>query len=130
MNREYGRVERARMYLNDLWGSVAQTVADGSRLARFGYAAKVDHSPAVLPWQPHHVSGLEVAVHKPSVMHVRQALGDVCKHLHISSYFKQFWGEKTEFFVDTDTKRIWLKREAHRNSLEVVWLGTPAPFIK
>ena len=49
--------------MHDLWRRVEQSEAEGRRRPDARRAAKVDDGPAVLPRQPHHVGGLEVAVY-------------------------------------------------------------------
>jgi hypothetical protein len=55
---------------------------EGSHSLLVHRAAKVDDSPAVGAGQPHHVAGLEVAVHVPRRMELHHPLSDMIDHLH------------------------------------------------
>ena len=68
--------------MHHFWGCVQQAEAERCRAAGAGGAAKVDDSPAVLAGQPHHVGGLEVAVHVACIMEALKPLREVLNHLH------------------------------------------------
>ena len=68
---------------DDLWRRVGEAEAQSGLLTGAGCAAKVDDSPAVLAGQPHHVAGLEVAVHVAQGMEVPHAQSDMMHHLQL-----------------------------------------------
>jgi hypothetical protein len=49
---------------NHLWGCIREAEAQLGMIASASSTAEVDDGPAVFPREPHHVAGLEVAVHQ------------------------------------------------------------------
>ena len=66
---------------DDFRRRVGEAESQPCLLAGAGSAAKVYDGPAVLAGQPHHVAGLEVAVHVAQGMEVPHAHGQVVNHL-------------------------------------------------
>jgi hypothetical protein len=76
-----------------LWCCIREAEAQPGILARASYAAKVDDSPSVLSWQPHHIAGLKVAVHIAQFMEVPQAQCQLVHHLRMHDVLAVAWTE-------------------------------------